>query len=161
MVRELSLAPIHPDAPPATDKRCRIRLKKVGDALLLGRLSEAPPGQEFHSGIASMLVHRKHVRIEGEPPVLTALGAQPCVVINSTGRLKLIQGQSCVLELSWLVPPGSSVLYAWGTRTSLLRAVCTGGTGQLAPGASRPVRTTSRTSLGRAVRTALPWHSRC
>ena len=73
MVRELELAPIHPDPDPSsTDKRCRIRLKKVGDALLLGRLSEAPPGEEFNSGIDNMTVHRKHVRIEGEPPVLTA-----------------------------------------------------------------------------------------
>ena len=99
MVRELSLAPIHPDATPsATEKRCRIRLKKVGDALLLGRLSEAPPGQEFHSGIASMLVHRKHVCIEGAPPRLSALGAHPCVVINSTGCLRLTRGQSCTLS---------------------------------------------------------------
>ena len=45
-----------------------------------------------------MLVHRKHVRIEGEPPVLTALGVQPCIVINSAGRLKLTKGQSCVLS---------------------------------------------------------------
>ena len=97
MVRELSLAPIHPDAD-AADPRCRIRLKKVGDALLLGRLSEAPPGKDFQSGIQNMLVHRKHVRIEGEPPVLTALGAQPCIVINSAGRVKLTQGQSCVLR---------------------------------------------------------------
>ena len=94
MVRELSLAPIHPDC----DKRCRIRLNHAGDALLLGRESETPPGEEFDSGITSKFVHRKHVRIEGEPPVLTALGKQPCIVINSEGRLKLTEGETCVLS---------------------------------------------------------------
>ena len=44
-----------------------------------------------------MHVHRKHVRIEGSPPVLTALGPQPTVVISSTERLSLTQGESCVL----------------------------------------------------------------
>ena len=95
MVRELTLAPIHPDA---TDSRCRIRLSSVGDALLLGRMAEAPPGTAIKSGIQSDLVHRKHVRIEGQPPVLTALGNQPCVVINSAGRRKLTLGQTCVLS---------------------------------------------------------------
>ena len=94
MVRELSLAPIHPDC----NKRCRIRLNHAGDALLLGRESETPPGEEFDSGITSKFVHRKHVRIEGEPPVLTALGKQPCIVINSEGRLKLTEGETCVLS---------------------------------------------------------------
>ena len=94
MVRELSLAPIHPDC----NKRCRIRLNHFGDALLLGRESETPPGEEFDSGITSKFVHRKHVRIEGEPPVLTALGMQPCIVINSEGRLKLTEGETCVLN---------------------------------------------------------------
>ena len=94
MVRELSLAPIHPDC----DKRCRIRPNHAGDALLLGRESETPPGEAFDSGITSTFVHRKHVRIEGEPPVLTALGKQPCIVINSEGRLKLTEGETCVLS---------------------------------------------------------------
>ena len=38
-------------------------------------------------------------------------------------------------------PGGGSVLYVRATRTRLLRAVRTGGTGQLAPGAPRTVRT--------------------
>ena len=38
------------------------------------------------------------MRIEGEPPVLTALGKQPCIVINSEGRLKLTEGETCVLS---------------------------------------------------------------
>ena len=81
----------------ATDARCRINLERDGGTLLLGRQSEAPPGQELESGIRSMRVHRKHLRIEGSPPVLTALGSQPCVVISSSERLSLTQGESCVL----------------------------------------------------------------
>ena len=95
--RELVLAPIHPKAP-ATDTRRPIHLKLAGDALLLGRASEAPRGQQFESGIQSTLVHRKHVLIQGTPPVITVLGLQPCVVINSAGRLKLTRGQSYVLS---------------------------------------------------------------
>ena len=154
MVRELSLAPIHPDPDPSKgppfDKRCRIRLEKVGDALLLGRLSEAPPGQEFNSGISSMLVHRKHVRIEGEPPVLTALGAQPCIVINSAGRLKLTQGQSCVLSFADTCLPGPP-LYVRATRSSLVRAVRAGGLGQLAQ--SRHACRAELTRASRGLRT--------
>jgi len=58
----LRLVPISTDA---TDARCQINLEEDGGTLLLGRQSEAPPGQELESGIRSMYVHRKHVRIEG------------------------------------------------------------------------------------------------
>ena len=95
-IRELSLAPIHPNAP-ATDPRYLIRLEDVGDTLILGRLSEAPLGYKLESGIQNMLVHRKHAQIGGAPPVLTVLGAHSCTVINSARRLELTQGQSCVL----------------------------------------------------------------
>ena len=146
MVRELELAPIHPDPDPSsTDKRCRIRLKKVGDALLLGRLSEAPPGQEFNSGIDNMAVHRKHVRIEGEPPVLTALGAQPCIVINSAGRLKLTQGQSCVLTCADTYAPEPPYC-TYGLHVPAACVLCVPGH------ACQP----------RACRTCrVPWHPRC
>ena len=92
--RWLALAPVHPGA---TDGRCQVHLN-IGEALILGRRSEAPLGQQLESGIQNMLVHRKHVHIEGAPPRLTALGAHPCVVINSTGCLRLTRGQSCTLS---------------------------------------------------------------